>query len=182
MSWMCLLVGSPKISVHISSRCQWVASSQELMSSYTSDEELFCCRFITEDKLWIYHSDTLNKLEFMQWKNVYCPTFTSMCNSATNWLDYGNSFSGKQTDCLWQTICILERHLLVSIMQNQHSSYSTSRSINTDESCHLAVWLFCDHAAVHKSLVAQQALCNCEFVQKWTILPTVQTWLPVIIF
>ena len=26
-----------------------------------------------------------------------------------NWLDYGNSFSGIQMDCLWQTICILER-------------------------------------------------------------------------
>jgi len=37
------------------------------------------------------------------------------------------------------TICILERQVLVSIMQNQHSSYSMSSSRNTDESCHLGV-------------------------------------------
>jgi len=43
------------------------------------------------------------------------PTFTRNCKSAINWLDYGNSFSGIQTDCLWQTICILERQLLVSV-------------------------------------------------------------------
>jgi len=39
------------------------------------------------------------------------PTFTQICNSAVNWLDYGNSFSGIQMDCLWQTICILYRQL-----------------------------------------------------------------------
>jgi len=102
----------------------------------------------------------------MQWKDVDCPTFTQICNSAINWLDYGNSFfSGIQTDCLWQTVCILERQLLVSIMQNQHSSYSMSWCRNTGESCHLGVWLFHDSAPVHKSLVAQQAVCDCEFVQ-----------------
>ena len=40
-----------------------------------------------------------------------------------------------------------------------------SSSRNSDESCHLKVRLFHDNAPVHKSLVAQQALCNCEFVQ-----------------
>jgi len=67
-------------------QCQWVASSQELLISHTSDEELFCRRLVTGDKLWIYHWDPLSKLKFMQWKDVYCPTFTSMCNSAINWL------------------------------------------------------------------------------------------------
>ena len=65
--------------------------------------------------------DRLRKIEFMQWKNVDCPTFTEICNWTINWLDFGNSFSGIQTDCLWQTTCILKRQLLVSIMQNQHS-------------------------------------------------------------
>jgi len=74
-------------------------------------------------------------------------------------------FSGIQTGCLWQTICILERQLLVSITQNQHSSYLMSSSRNNDESCHLWVWLFHENAPVHKSFVAQQALCDCEFVQ-----------------
>ena len=97
---------------------------------------------------------------FIWWKDVGHPTFTRICNSAINWLDYGNSFSGIQTDCLLQTICILVR-----ITQNQHSSYSMSSSRNSVESCHLGVWLFHDNAPAHKSLVAQQALCNCEFVR-----------------
>ena len=70
-----------------------------------------------------------------------------------------------QMDCLWQTICILERQLLVTITQGQHSSYSLSSSRNSDDSCHLEVWIFHENAPVHKSLVAQQALYNCEFVQ-----------------
>jgi len=75
------------------------------------------------------------------------------------------SCSGIQADCLWHTICILERQLLVSITQNQHSSHSMSSSRNSDKSCHSGVRLFHDNAPAHKSLVAQQALCNCEFVQ-----------------
>jgi len=140
-----------------------VASSQELLGSYTSDKELFCCHLVTGDKTWIYHWAPLSKLEFMQWKDVDRPT--RICKSAINWLDYGNSFSGIHMDCSWQTICILERQLLVSITQNQHSSYSMSSSWNSDESCHLGVWLFHDNAPAHKSLVAQQARCNCVFVQ-----------------
>jgi len=38
-------------------------------------------------------------------------------------------------------------------------------SRNTDESCHLGVRLFHGNAPAHKSLVAQQALCECEFDQ-----------------
>jgi len=40
-----------------------------------------------------------------------------------------------------------------------------SSSRNSDESCHLGVRLFHDNAPAHKSLVAQQLLCNCQFVQ-----------------
>ena len=119
--------------------------------------------------MWIYHWDPLSKLEVMQWKDTACPTFrpTEIRNRTINWLDYGNSFfSGIHTDCLWQTTCILERQLLVSITQNQHSSYSMSSSRNSDESCHLGVRLFHDNAPAHKSLVAQQALCSCEFVKR----------------
>jgi len=145
--------------------CQWEASSQELLSSYTSNKELFCRSLVTGDKMWIYYWDLLSKLEFMQWEDVDCPTFTSVCNSAINWLDYGNSFSGIQAGCLWQTICFLERQLLVSITHNQQSSYSMSRSRNTDETFHLRVWLFHDNAPAHKSLVAQRALRDCEFVE-----------------
>jgi len=93
----------------------------------------------------------------MQWKDVDRPTFTRICNSTIN---YSNSFSGIQMDCLWQTICILE-----SITQSQCSSYWMSSSRHSDESCHLGVWLFHDNAPAHKSFVAQQALCNCEFVR-----------------
>jgi len=60
---------------------------------------------------------------------------------------------------------LLDRQLLVSIRQNQHSIYSMSSSRNSDESCHLGVLLFHDNAPVHKSLAAEQADRDCEFVQ-----------------
>jgi len=122
------------------------------MSSYTSDKELFCRHLVYGDKTRIYYWAALSKLEFMQWKDVDRPTFTRICKSAINyWLEYGNSFSGIETDCLWQTICILEKQLLVSITQNQHSSYSMSSSRNSDESCtlrHLAFSWQCTSALV----------------------------------
>jgi len=59
---------------------------------HTRDKELFCCRLVTGDKTLIYHKALLSKLEFMQWKNVDRPTFTRICKSPVNWLDYGNIF------------------------------------------------------------------------------------------
>ena len=87
---MYLLFGSPEISVHmISAHDRYLESC----CGHTQVTELFCChRLVTGDKLWIYRLNTLNKLEFMQWKDVDWPTFTSMGNSAINWLHYGNSF------------------------------------------------------------------------------------------
>ena len=114
--------------------------------------------------LWVSQKLSISGLLYMKSCWVHAQV-TKICNSTINWLDYGNSFSGIQTDCLTQTVCILERKPLVSIMQNQHSSYSMSSSRNTDESCRLGVWLFHDNAPAHRSLVAQQALCDCEFVQ-----------------
>jgi len=102
------------------------------------------------DKTWIYHWDPLGKLELMQWKDVDRPTFTRICKSTINWLDYGNSSSWIQMDCLWQTICSPWRQLLVSMTQNRHSSYSMSSSRNSDKSCHLGVRLFHNNAPVHK--------------------------------
>ena len=128
-------------------------------------KKCFCRRFVTGDKKRIYHLAPISKLKFVHWKDMDRPTFTLICKSAINWLTYGNSFSGIQTDCLWLTICVLERQLLVSIMQKQYSSYSMSSNRNSDESCHSGVWLFHEKAPAHKSLVALQALCSCESVQ-----------------
>jgi len=166
-SFHVLHVSAPWISQNLSARYRhWrVASSQELLGSYTCDKEMFCRRFVTGDKKRIYHLAPISKLKFMHWKDMDRPTFTLICKSAINWLTYGNSFSGIQTDCLWQTICVLERQLLVSIMQKQYSSYSMSSSRNSDESCHSGVWLFHEKAPAHKSLVALQAVCSCESVQ-----------------
>jgi len=73
-------------------RHQWAASSQELLCLSTSNKELFCHQLITANKMWIYYWDPISKLEFMQWKDVDCPTSAEICNSAINWLDYRNSF------------------------------------------------------------------------------------------
>jgi len=74
-----------------------VASSQELLRSYTCDKELFCRRLDTGDKLWIYLWDPLSKLKFMQWKDVDRPTIRLHkyvgLYSVIIWLDYANSFS-----------------------------------------------------------------------------------------
>ena len=126
---------------------------------------------VTGDKAWIYLWAPLSKLEFMQWKDVDRRTFTRICNSAINCLKYGNSFCGIQTDCLWQTTCILERQLLVSITQ----SYSMSSSRNSDESCHLGVWLFHDNAPSSWNLVYRRGITEdrCEgmvWVSKQKIL------------
>jgi len=76
MCCMCLLIGSPKISAHSAHDRHWrVASSQELLGSYTSDKEMLC-----RDKTWIYHWALLSKLEFMQWKDVDRPHLQESVN------------------------------------------------------------------------------------------------------
>jgi len=165
----------------------------------------------------------------MQWIDVDRPTFTRICKSAINWLDYGNSFSGIQTNCLmlmtdylhpgktttgqyyaepafklldvikqnnnqfngplsrttrvsryqkgktdldfteardseWQCHQLGHMQVCISLQADNHASTPPLR--NSDKSCHLGVVSpFHDNAPAHKSLVAQQALCNCEFVQ-----------------
>jgi len=47
---------SQNLSAH--DQRQWVALSQELLSLYTSDKELFCCHLVTGDKMWIYQVGT----------------------------------------------------------------------------------------------------------------------------
>ena len=120
MCCMCLLIGSPKILVHMIGIGGWL----HLKSCWvhTHDKELFCRRLVTGDKTWIYHKALLSKLEFMPWKNVDRPTFTRICKSAVNWLDYGNIFLGYRRTADDR----LKRQLLVSFTQNQHSSYWTS--------------------------------------------------------
>ena len=47
-----------------------VASSQQLLGSYTCDKELFCSKFVTGDEKWIYQWEPLSKLKFTQWKRI----------------------------------------------------------------------------------------------------------------
>jgi len=117
-----------------------VASSQELLSSYTCDKELFCRCLVTGDKMWIYHWAPRSKLEFMQWKDVDRPTFTRICKLAINWLDCGNIFFW-DTDGLLMTDYLHPGKTTTGqfITQNQHSSYSMSSSRNSVESCYLGV-------------------------------------------
>ena len=57
-----------------------VASSQELLRSYTCDKELFCRRLDTGDKLWIYLLDPLSKLKFaVEGRGSAYHTFTQIC-------------------------------------------------------------------------------------------------------
>ena len=103
MCCMCLLVGSPKISVHMIGISGWL--HLKLLGSYTC--ELFCHHLVTGDKTWIYHWAPLSKLKFMgQWKD----TFTQICNSAINSLDNDNSFCGIQTDWCTRINIVIYSH------------------------------------------------------------------------
>ena len=106
----------------------------------------------------------------MQWKDTACPTFrpTEICNRTINWLDYGNSFFLGYIRIAYGRLPASWKDNYWSVLRrtNIQIIYSMSSSRNSDESCHLGVWLFHDNAPAHKSLVAQQALCNCEFVER----------------
>ena len=47
----------------------------------------------------------------------------------------------------------------------QVTGYVILSDRNVEENCHLGVWFLHDNAPVHKSVVAQQAVRDCEFVQ-----------------
>jgi len=68
-----LNVSARRVSQNLSAHDRhWqVASSQELLvHTHVTKNCLF-----NGDKTWIYHRAPLSKLEFMQWKDVDCPTF-----------------------------------------------------------------------------------------------------------
>ena len=74
---MCLLAGSPKITVHVIVIGGW----------------------LHPNSCWVHTQVTKNCFVVAGYwgQNVDHPTFTRFCKSAVNWLDYGNSFSGIQT-------------------------------------------------------------------------------------
>jgi len=137
-------------------------------------------RLVTGDKLWIYHWDPLSKLEFMQLKDVDCPTFTSVCNSAINWLDRGNGFSGIQRDCLWQTICIWKDKYWSVLCR---TNIQVTRCHQAETLTKVVTWEFDFFMTVHQRishwLLSKLSVTVNLF--NWTILSAVQTWLPVII-
>jgi len=96
------------------------------------------------------------------WKVIHVQS-AFWCNEPTVSCCYGKSVLDN-----WRVTASAvakELHISTVIMQKQHSSSLMSWSRNSDESCHLGFWLFHDNAPAHKSFVAQQALCDCEFVQ-----------------
>jgi len=101
----------------------------------------------------------------MQCKDVDRRTFTRICNSAINWLDYGNSFFG-DTDGLLITDYLHPGKTTTG----QYYTEPTFKLLDVMKQkrwrkLSLKSWLFHDNAPAHKSLVAQQALRNCEFVR-----------------
>jgi len=151
MCCMCLLVGGlPK------SKCTWSALAGGFISRAAGFIHLWQRTVLSSFGYWAQNMDIqlgpVKQIRIHAVEGRGSPTFTRICKSAINRpLTMATVFVGYR------------RTLLVSITQNQHSSYSMSSSRNSDESGHVGVWLFHDNAPAHKSLVAQQALCNCEF-------------------
>ena len=98
-SFLVLPVYAPKISVHTIGIGGWPSRAAGFIRMWQRT-------VLSSFGYWGQSVDLplglLSKLEFMQWKDVDRHTFrpTQICNSAINWLDYGNSFSGIQTGCL----------------------------------------------------------------------------------
>ena len=131
---MCLLFGSPKISVHIMSVSDgWLLLKSCWVHTQVTNNCFVVVWLLGTNCGFIIGIHPLSKSEFMQWKDVDCPTFTSMCNSAINWWDYSNSFfSGIQTDCLWQTIVrIPDRDFNPLILHTQRRLSAAGRAIAT---------------------------------------------------
>jgi len=108
MCCMCLLVGSPKISVHMIGIGVWL----HLKSCWVHAQVTKTCFVVFYYSYWGQNVDfpscPISKLEFTQWKDVDRSIFTVFLHESNsvirpNWSDYGNSFSGIQriqTDCL----------------------------------------------------------------------------------
>ena len=80
-------------------------------------------------------------------------------------LKFWQQFSGIQADCLWYAICLLERQLHVSVMQNSCCKFSDVMNQKRWGKLSLGIWLLDDNAPVHKSVIAHPALYDCGFVQ-----------------
>jgi len=164
-------------NLNVHDRQQRVASCQEFLHLYTSDKENFCRRLVTGDETWIHHWDPESKLESMQWKHVDSPPpkkFRTQPSAgkvmATNFWDSEGllliDYLPSKMTITGQYYAELLLKLRDAIKQKRRGKLS------------LGVWLLHDNAPVHKSVVAQQAVRDCGFVQQ-NHPPTVQSWLPV---
>jgi [histone H3]-lysine36 N-dimethyltransferase SETMAR len=141
-----------------------VASSNELLSVYESNEEEFSRRLVTADETWIHHWGPESKLESRQRKHVDLPPRvkfgiqSSACKvmAAIFWdydwvltIDY---LPSKKT-ITGQYYAELTLKWREAIKQKRRGKLS------------LGVWLLHDNAPVQKSMVAQQALQDFGFVQ-----------------
>jgi len=140
-----------------------MALRQKLLDLYTSDKEKFC-RLFTGVEMWIHQWDPESKLKFMQWKHVEflhpkkCRTQSSVSKVIATiiWdseelflIDY---LPPKKT-ITGHYYAELTFKLLDTIKQKRHGKLS------------LGVWLFHNNAPVHKSLVVQQVVRDCGFIQ-----------------
>lgn len=151
-------------NLSVQDRHQRVVSSNELLSLYKSDKEKFCRRLVTGDETWIHHWDPESKLESMQWKHVDSPPpvkFRTQSSAgkvmATIFWDYDGllmiDYLPPKKTITGQYYAELILKLREAIKQKRRGKLS------------LGVWLLHDNAPVHKSMVAQQALRDCGFVQ-----------------
>jgi len=151
-------------NLNVHNRHQRVASCQELLDLYTSDKEKFCCPLATGNETWIHHWDTESTLESMQWKYVDFPPPKKFRTQPSAGKNYDNSFGDSEelhmVDYLPSKKTIIGQYY-TEIMFKFYDDISQKRRGELS----LTVWLLHDNALVHKSLVAQNAVRDCGFLQ-----------------
>ena len=80
-----------------------------------------------------------------------CPTFTEICNSAINWSDYGNSFSGIQTGLLMTDYLHPGKTTIMSVL---------CRSPQAETLTKVVTWECDFFVTTRQPRVAQETLCD----------------------
>jgi len=91
---------------------------------------------------------------------VDCPIFTEICNSAINWSDYGNSFSGIQTGLLMTDYLHPGKTTIMSVLCRSPQAETLTKVVTWE--CDFFVTT---RQPQHASQGLLRKLCATEFVQ-----------------
>lgn len=145
-------------------RHERVQCSKHLLELYTADRDKFLSRVITGDETWIHHYDPESKSESMQWKHPWSPPPRKFRTEASAgkimatifWDNKGVllvDYLPPKTTITGDYYCKILERLRNSIKQKRRGLLSQG------------VLLLHDNAPAHRSVIAQQTIRDCGFIQ-----------------